>query len=183
MFECKLTRGFSDAAGKLRVSPVETKSTKTYSTVSLDDFARRFPKRTGDEIVLHAKRLKAEGKRFCLPLYMAHLLQAERRAVDGCADQRRPLSGVRIVTSPAVLEATTFGMALSPGAVQTLRGGNRKRRFRGIGGKSGRMIESASRKSRENEIEYLGLSWDYGLRDETEKASRYERHVLITRRS
>jgi len=69
-----LTRGFSDAAGKLRVSPLEAKSTKTYSTVSLDDFARRFPKRTGDEFVLHAKQLKVEGKRFYLPLYMAHLL-------------------------------------------------------------------------------------------------------------
>ena len=49
-------------------------SPKTYSTVSLDDFARRFPKRTGDEFVLHAKQLKVEGKRFYLPLYMAHLL-------------------------------------------------------------------------------------------------------------
>ena len=69
-----LTRGFSDAAGKLRVSPVEAKSTKTYSTVSLDDFARRFPKRVGDEFVLHTKQLRIEGKRLYLPLYMAHLL-------------------------------------------------------------------------------------------------------------
>lgn len=69
-----LTRGFSDAAGKLRVSPVEAKSTKTYSTVSLDDFARRFPKCVGDEFVLHTKQLRIEGKRLYLPLYMAHLL-------------------------------------------------------------------------------------------------------------
>lgn len=66
-----IVRGFSDAAGKLRICPVEAKSTKTYSTVSLDDFKRRWPKRVGDEIVLHPKQLKAEGHRAYLPLYMS----------------------------------------------------------------------------------------------------------------
>mgnify|MGYP002626893124 FL=1 len=69
-----IVKGFSDAAGKLRVCPIEAKSTKVYSTVSLDDFKRRWPKRVGDEVVLHPKRLRVEGKRVYLPLYMAHLL-------------------------------------------------------------------------------------------------------------
>ena len=66
-----ITRGFSDAAGKLRVCPLEVKSSKSYSTVSLDDFKRRWPKRVGEEIVLHPKQLKTEGHRAYLPLYMS----------------------------------------------------------------------------------------------------------------
>lgn len=64
-------RGFSDAAGKLRICPIEAKSGKRYSTVSLDDFKKRWPKRVGTEIVLHPKPLKVEGNREFLPLYMA----------------------------------------------------------------------------------------------------------------
>ena len=67
-----VSRGFSDAGGKLRVSPVEVKSTKSYSTVSLDDFRGRYGSRVGDEIVLHPKQLRSEGRRQYLPLYMAH---------------------------------------------------------------------------------------------------------------
>ena len=66
-----LVRGFSDAAGKLRIAPVEVKSSKSYSTVSLDDFKKRWPKRVGNEIVLHPKQLKVEGNRQYLPLYMS----------------------------------------------------------------------------------------------------------------
>ena len=69
-----VTKGYANAAGKLRVSPVEAKSTKGYSTVSLDDFKGRFGARIGTEYVLHPKQLRAEGDRACLPLYMAHLL-------------------------------------------------------------------------------------------------------------
>lgn len=69
-----LTRGFSDAGGKPRVCPVEVKSTKSYSTVSLDDFAARYGKRVGNQIVLHPKQLRREGARWYLPLYMAHCL-------------------------------------------------------------------------------------------------------------
>lgn len=66
-----LTRGFSDAAGKPRVSPVEVKSSKSYSTVSLDDFAEKYAKRLGKEIVLHPKQLAVNGNREYLPLYMS----------------------------------------------------------------------------------------------------------------
>lgn len=66
-----LTRGFSDAGGKLRVSPLEVKSSKNYTTVSLDDFKRRWGKRVGAELVLHPKQLRVEGNRQYLPLYMS----------------------------------------------------------------------------------------------------------------
>ena len=69
-----LARPFSDAAGKLRVSPVEVKSSRSYSTVSLDDFSARYGKRAGEEVVLHPKQLKVAGRRVYLPLYMAHLV-------------------------------------------------------------------------------------------------------------
>ena len=69
-----MTRGFSDAAGKLRVCPVEVKSSKSYSTVSLDDFKKRWPKRVGDEVVLHPKQLATAGHRVFLPLYMSFCL-------------------------------------------------------------------------------------------------------------
>ena len=69
-----LARPFADASGKLRVSPVEVKSSKSYSTVSLDDFGVRYGKRAGEEIVLHPKQLKAGRRRVYLPLYMAHLV-------------------------------------------------------------------------------------------------------------
>lgn len=66
-----ITRGYSSAAGKPRVCPVEVKSSKSYSTISLDDFSRHFAKRTGNEFVLHPKQLKVEGNRQFLPLYMS----------------------------------------------------------------------------------------------------------------
>ena len=66
-----VTKGFSDAAGKLRVCPIEVKSAKAYKTVSLGDFKRRFKTRVGAEIVLHPKQLKVEGQRMFLPLYMS----------------------------------------------------------------------------------------------------------------
>lgn len=69
-----ITRGYSDAAGKPRVCPIEVKSSKAYSTVSLDDFATHFSARTGEEYVLHPKQLKVEGKRRYLPLYMSFCL-------------------------------------------------------------------------------------------------------------
>ena len=69
-----ITRGYSNAAGKPRICPVEVKSSKAYSTVSLDDFAKRYSDRIGDEYVLHPKQLKVEGNRQYLPLYMSFCL-------------------------------------------------------------------------------------------------------------
>ena len=61
----------SNAAGKLRICPIEAKSMRSYSTVSLDDFGKRWAKRVGEEVVVHPKQLKPEGHRVYLPLYMA----------------------------------------------------------------------------------------------------------------
>ena len=66
-----ITRGYSNAAGKPRVCPIEVKSSKSYSTISLDDFDTRYSERIGEEYVLHPKQLKVEGRRQFLPLYMS----------------------------------------------------------------------------------------------------------------
>jgi predicted AAA+ superfamily ATPase len=64
-------RPYADAAMKPRVSPIEVKSGKRYSPVSLNKFKAKFGKRVGDEYVLHTKPLKVEGGRAFLPLYMS----------------------------------------------------------------------------------------------------------------
>jgi predicted AAA+ superfamily ATPase len=69
-----VVRPFPDAAMKARVSPVEVKSGKRYSLVSLEKFARKFAGHVGEEIVLHTGQLRVEQSRLFLPLYMAHLL-------------------------------------------------------------------------------------------------------------
>lgn len=69
-----LIKPYPDAANKLRVSPVEVKSGKRYTTVSLDKFKRKFGKKVGVEYVLHPKDLRKEGSRMFAPLYMAGLL-------------------------------------------------------------------------------------------------------------
>lgn len=66
-----IVRPYPDAAMKPRVSPIEVKSGKRYSPVSLDKFRAKFGKRVGTEYVLHTKPFKAEGGRVFLPLYMA----------------------------------------------------------------------------------------------------------------
>lgn len=65
---------FPDAAMKPRVSPVEVKSGKRYSTVSLDKFEAKFGKRVGTELVFHDRPARIEGRRRYLPLYMSFCL-------------------------------------------------------------------------------------------------------------
>lgn len=67
-----VSQAYDNAGGKLRITPLEVKSSKNYSTVSLDGFRARFKGRVGKEVVLHPKQLKVEGEREYLPLYMAH---------------------------------------------------------------------------------------------------------------
>lgn len=69
-----IVRPFPDAAMKPRVSPIEVKSGKRYSPISLNKFKTKFDKRIGTEYVLHTKQLKAEGNRVFLPLYMSTCL-------------------------------------------------------------------------------------------------------------
>lgn len=65
-----MVRPYANAAMKPRVSPIEVKSGKRYSPVSLNKFKAKFGKRVGAEYVLHTKPLKIEGDREFLPLYM-----------------------------------------------------------------------------------------------------------------
>lgn len=65
-----IVRPYPDAAMKPRVCPVEVKSGKRYSPVSLNKFKAKFKKRVGTEYVLHTKPLKVEDDRVFLPLYM-----------------------------------------------------------------------------------------------------------------
>lgn len=66
-----VTQAYDNAGGKLRIAPIEVKSSKCYRTISLDDFRARYGKRVGKEIVLHPKQLAQEGDRQYLPLYMS----------------------------------------------------------------------------------------------------------------
>lgn len=69
-----IVKPYDHAGMKPRVSPVEVKSGKRYSPVSLDKFKAKFGKRVGTEYVLHTKPLKVEGDRVFMPLYMSFCL-------------------------------------------------------------------------------------------------------------
>ena len=69
-----LSKEYDDAAGRMRISPVEVKSTKRYMARSLDKFKDKFGKRVGTRYILHPKPISVEGDLIRLPLYMAHLL-------------------------------------------------------------------------------------------------------------
>lgn len=69
-------REYENAAMRMRVSPIEVKSSKRYGTSSLRKYKEKFGKRVGTQFVLHPRplRIDAEDERLYLPLYMAHLL-------------------------------------------------------------------------------------------------------------
>lgn len=69
-----IAREYPNADMKIRVSPVEVKSSGRYSTIPLDKFKRLYGANVGTQFVLHPKPLKVEGDRVFLPLYMMHLL-------------------------------------------------------------------------------------------------------------
>lgn len=69
-----LVKPYENAAGKLRVCPVEVKSSKNYTTSSLAAFKDKFGKKVGTLIILHPKQLRIEGDVQYLPLYMSHCL-------------------------------------------------------------------------------------------------------------
>lgn len=69
-----VVRPYPDAGMKPRVCPLEVKSGKRYSTVSLDKYTAKFAVRVGMEYVLHPLALRTDGRRWRLPLYMAHCL-------------------------------------------------------------------------------------------------------------
>lgn len=69
-----VARGYDDAAGRMRVSPIEVKSTKRYGTRSLEKFKEKFGGRVGTRYILHPKPLVVEGDIVRLPLYMSAML-------------------------------------------------------------------------------------------------------------
>jgi uncharacterized protein len=69
-----ITAGYDDAAGRMRVSPIEVKSTKRYGTKSLDKFKAKFASRVGTRYILHPKPMQMEGDLTRLLLFMAHFL-------------------------------------------------------------------------------------------------------------
>ncbi|WEV46702.1 AAA family ATPase [Bifidobacterium sp. ESL0690] len=65
---------YKNAAMKARVSPIEVKSGKRYSTVSLNKFKAKFGHEVGTRYILHPKPLSVKDDVVRLPLYMAGLL-------------------------------------------------------------------------------------------------------------
>lgn len=69
-----MQKSVAHAGMKPRVSPIEVKSGKRYSPVSLNIFKAKFDKRIGTEYVLHTKPFKAEDDRLSVPLYTSFCL-------------------------------------------------------------------------------------------------------------
>lgn len=65
---------YANAAMCARVSPVEVKSSKRYSTSSLDKLKQKFGKQIGTEYIVCPKELAVDKDRVVLPLYMAGYL-------------------------------------------------------------------------------------------------------------
>lgn len=61
---------YANASMKHRVSPLEVKSGKRFSSVSLNKFKKKFNTRVGTEYVISTKPFKVEGDRVFMPLYM-----------------------------------------------------------------------------------------------------------------
>ena len=59
------------------IVPIEVKSNKDYTTVSLDKFRRRFAEQLHTPVVLHPKDVKVADGIVYLPLYMAQLIVTE----------------------------------------------------------------------------------------------------------
>ena len=55
---------------KYRIYPIEVKSGKRYSTISLDRFEEAFKKRIGERYVIHPKNLIMKDGLLCIPPYM-----------------------------------------------------------------------------------------------------------------
>ncbi len=59
---------------KYKVFPIEVKSSKNYSTISLNRFREKFKNRIGECYVIHPKNLTYKDDILCIPPYMAWLL-------------------------------------------------------------------------------------------------------------
>lgn len=55
---------------KYKIYPIEVKSGKKYTTVSLDNFVEKYKKRIGDAYIIHPKNLSIKDSIICIPPYM-----------------------------------------------------------------------------------------------------------------
>ena len=55
---------------KYKIYPIEVKSGKKYTTVSLDDFVEKYKKSIGDAYIIHPKNLSIKDGIICIPPYM-----------------------------------------------------------------------------------------------------------------
>ena len=55
---------------KYKIYPIEVKSGKKYTTVSLDNFIEKYKKRIGDAYIIHPKNLSIKDSIICIPPYM-----------------------------------------------------------------------------------------------------------------
>jgi predicted AAA+ superfamily ATPase len=69
-----IVAGYTEAAMRHRISPIEVKSSKRFNTTSLDKFKTKFAKQVGTQYVVCPKELSSDGDRITLPVYMAGLL-------------------------------------------------------------------------------------------------------------
>ena len=69
-----VARGYDDAAGRLRVSPIEVKSTRRYSARSIEKFKEKFGSRVGTRYILHPRPLEVDGDLVRMPLYASMAL-------------------------------------------------------------------------------------------------------------
>jgi hypothetical protein len=64
----------NNVTSRHNISPIEVKSTKNYTTVSLDKFRKKFSQALSTPYIIHTKDLKVDGGIVYLPLYMTPLL-------------------------------------------------------------------------------------------------------------
>lgn len=57
-----------------KINPIEVKSSKNYSTSSLDEFNKIYKKKIDKQILIHPKNFKKEGKVIKIPPYMLFML-------------------------------------------------------------------------------------------------------------
>ena len=60
--------------GNFKITPLEVKSSKNYTTISLNDFIKRFHGRTIHPCVIHPKQFRYENGITYLPVYMTCFL-------------------------------------------------------------------------------------------------------------
>ena len=59
---------------KPKIYPIEVKSSKRYTTKSLDKFVETFHSRIGEAYIIHTKNLSQQNDVLCIPAYMAYCL-------------------------------------------------------------------------------------------------------------